>query len=119
MREGLRLGDGRAHGLRGDASVRRLWLQSRVPRSAVLARRSALLDLRGHGGSPIRAHREAFAGRFAFSASRYAEIRLAYDGPVASLVLARPEARNAMTHTMGAEIRRAVDEFNGRDDVRV
>jgi enoyl-CoA hydratase len=49
----------------------------------------------------------------------YREIRLRIeDREVAELVLARPEARNAMTDTMGAEIERAVGEINAAATVR-
>jgi hypothetical protein len=39
-------------------------------------------------------------------------IELAIDGPVAEIVLSRPETRNAMTAAMGREIRDAVGELN-------
>jgi enoyl-CoA hydratase len=49
----------------------------------------------------------------------YREIRLRSDGAnVVELVLARPEARNAMTDAMGAEIERAVGEINAAANVR-
>ncbi|MCA9774204.1 MAG: enoyl-CoA hydratase/isomerase family protein [Myxococcales bacterium] len=49
----------------------------------------------------------------------YEQIRVERDGPIASIVLNRPEARNAMTARMGAEITRAVAELNADADVRV
>jgi len=52
----------------------------------------------------------------------YGEIRVRLDcgdgNGVAELVLARPQARNAMTETMGAEVERAVDDINGAGGVR-
>src|SRR6185503_17284499 len=47
-----------------------------------------------------------------------ARSHLEIDGPLASIVLARPETRNAMTLAMGIEIERAVGELNERGDVR-
>ncbi len=47
-----------------------------------------------------------------------AQIKLTI-GPVATLTLARPDARNAMTEAMGLEIARAVDVLNASDEVRV
>jgi enoyl-CoA hydratase/carnithine racemase len=47
-----------------------------------------------------------------------ADVHLEIDGPVASIVLARPETRNAMTLAMGIEIERAVGALNERSDVR-
>jgi enoyl-CoA hydratase len=49
----------------------------------------------------------------------YREIRLHLGGgDLAELILARPEARNAMTETMGAEVERAVAEINAAAGVR-
>jgi enoyl-CoA hydratase/carnithine racemase len=48
----------------------------------------------------------------------YQDIRIDVDGPVASLVLARPDTRNALTEPMGREIERAVGDLNARSDVR-
>lgn len=49
----------------------------------------------------------------------YAHIRLAVDGPVGTLTLARPESRNAMIAEMGREVADAVEALNARADVRV
>lgn len=49
----------------------------------------------------------------------YREIRLDLSAPIASLWLARPDSRNAMTQAMGAEIEQAVHEINAASDVRV
>ena len=45
-------------------------------------------------------------------------VRLELDGPIATIVLARPEARNALTEAMGEALRETVDELAARDDVR-
>jgi enoyl-CoA hydratase len=49
----------------------------------------------------------------------YQETRLHVEGPIATLSLARPDVRNAMTATMGREVSHAVSELNAREDVRV
>ncbi len=49
----------------------------------------------------------------------YREIRVVTGGEIAELVLLRPQARNAMTDAMGAEVRRAVDELNADAAARV
>ena len=49
----------------------------------------------------------------------YREIRVVAGAEIAELVLLRPQARNAMTDAMGAEVRRAVDELNADAAVRV
>lgn len=46
-------------------------------------------------------------------------ITLEADGPVATLWLDRPEARNALGRAFWADLGRAADEVAGRDDVRV
>ena len=43
---------------------------------------------------------------------QYKDIELEFDGAIASIVLARPEARNAMTVAMGEEIQSAVAAIN-------
>jgi methylglutaconyl-CoA hydratase len=48
-----------------------------------------------------------------------ARIALTLDGPVAHVVLARPEARNAFDRAMLRELRDAVLAASGRDDIRV
>jgi len=48
----------------------------------------------------------------------YTQIGLEVDGPIASIVLSRPEARNAMTEIMGLEVTRAVAELEAKPDVR-
>lgn len=45
-------------------------------------------------------------------------IRLEIDGNVASIILARAEARNALSVEMGVAFERTVDELDARDDVR-
>jgi len=47
------------------------------------------------------------------------EIKIERDGRVASLILARPDARNAMTAQMGQEIAAAVSELNEDEELRV
>jgi enoyl-CoA hydratase/carnithine racemase len=49
----------------------------------------------------------------------FEQIQVTKGGPVGRIVLHRPEERNAMTPRMGVEIRRAVDELNADDAVRV
>jgi len=49
----------------------------------------------------------------------YREIRVVTGGEIAELVLLRPQARNAMTDAMGAEVRHAVDALNADTAVRV
>lgn len=49
----------------------------------------------------------------------YHEILVTKGGPVGRITLNRPQERNAMTPRMGREIRRAVDELNADDTVRV
>jgi len=46
-------------------------------------------------------------------------VALTLDGPVAHVVLARPEARNAIDGAMVRELREAVEAVSARDDVRV
>lgn len=48
----------------------------------------------------------------------YERIKLETEGALASIVLNRPEARNAMTGEMGDEIARAVAEINAREETR-
>ncbi len=48
-----------------------------------------------------------------------ARVELTLDGPVARVVLARPEARNAFDGAMVRELREAVEEASARDEVRV
>lgn len=49
----------------------------------------------------------------------FQEIVVTKGGPVGRILLNRPQERNAMTPRMGREIRRAVDELNADDAVRV
>jgi methylglutaconyl-CoA hydratase len=48
-----------------------------------------------------------------------ARVELTLDGPVARVLLARPEARNAMDGAMVGELREAVEGASARDEVRV
>lgn len=52
-------------------------------------------------------------------AASFAEIRLEKHGHVMHLILDRPEARNAMSASMGAEIAAAVGRINADHEVRV
>jgi enoyl-CoA hydratase len=45
-------------------------------------------------------------------------VRLEFAPPIASIILARPESRNALTPEMGDEVERAVTAINARDDIR-
>ncbi len=47
-----------------------------------------------------------------------AQVRLEVDGPIASIVLARPEVRNAMTERMGNELGAAIAALDARTGVR-
>lgn len=47
------------------------------------------------------------------------ELVVEQDGPVLRLTLRRPERRNALSRSLVASLRRAFDELDGRDDVRV
>jgi len=49
----------------------------------------------------------------------YETLLVTKGGPVGRITLNRPEERNAMTPRMGREMRRAVDELNADDAVRV
>jgi len=49
----------------------------------------------------------------------YREIRVVTGAEIAELVLLRPQARNAMTDAMGAEVRHAVDALNADAVARV
>lgn len=49
----------------------------------------------------------------------FEQILVTKGGPIGRITLHRPEERNAMTPKMGREIRRAVDELNADDAVRV
>ena len=46
-------------------------------------------------------------------------VAVTLDGPVAHVVLARPEARNAFDGAMVRELREAIEAVSARDDVRV
>jgi len=48
-----------------------------------------------------------------------ARVALTLDGPVAHVVLARPEARNAFDGQMVRELREAVAAVSVREDIRV
>lgn len=49
---------------------------------------------------------------------QYEQIKVEVDGPIASLILARPAVRNAMSAQMGAEVQRAVAELSQRRELR-
>ncbi|MFT4571486.1 MAG: enoyl-CoA hydratase/carnithine racemase [Hyphomicrobiaceae bacterium] len=51
--------------------------------------------------------------------TNFEQINLSFDGYIATIELARPAERNAMTPQMGREIQAAVDAINNQPDIRV